>query len=504
MRSLDPINIDDLTLHPGPNEKRFIVRQDLGHYRTLAIGAVYASSVVTNADLQRKGKQLFVPALRHCIDQHPVLSTVIIGADGEAPEYATPDVLDLSTHVDVLEPQTSLSEPEHIAQVVNKVCDGTFSNIDTTPPWKIVVASLSGAGSSTLRLLILLAYYHSHGDGRSALAFHTSFLEGLESSSSSADDASHIYQAPTSELLPPIEKAGKLYVSWSYLLGPLLSVYLPTFISRALGFRPPAAEQQGRVWTGKPHTYDDPTDFTTSVEMMQIDHDCMKAVLRKCKANGTTFTGLLNHLIARALSELPDADAFASQIVVDLRKHLPAIGPDDMASAVTAYYETIPRTRVTTRMDSSSDATAKLWEAARKTGEGLVKTASTLRDQPVGLLQYLSKFRPWTEGQIGNAREASFEISNLVVFDPRAGKEDSVGQNRWGIEKAIFAQPANAAGAAISFSIVTAKNGPLVMTASWQRGVLDLADFGSDLDESTFVAKVCGNVAASLRQLAND
>lgn len=449
--------------------------------------------------MQQRGKQLFLPALKHCINELPILSTVILGADGEAPEYATPDTLDLDNHIDLLEPPTDLPEHEHVVRVVNQVCDATFSDLDRVPPWKIVVAPLSAADTSGVRMLILLAYYHSHGDGRSALAFHKSFLQGLQFSDSAESTARAVCKPPTSELLPPIEKAGRLYVSWTYLLGPLLSVYLPASVSRALGFRVPAAEQQGRVWTGKPHTYDGPGDFDTGVEVLQIDHNCMKAVLSNCKAHKTTFTGLLNHLIARSLSELLDADAFASQIVVDLRSHLSAIGSDDMASAVTAYYETVPRSN----LNSSPSITGDCWSKARKTSEGLVKTASTLNDQPIGLLQYLSKFRPWTMGQVGKTREASFEISNLVVFDPWAGKEEQSRHQKWQIESAIFVQPANVAGAAISFSIVTAKNGPLVMTASWQRGVLSLEDFGCDLDESSFVAKVCSNVEASLRELAN-
>lgn len=441
--------------------------------------------------------------MKRCIEQHPILSTVILSADSEVPEYATLAALDLSNHIDIIASQTDVPEHEHMVRVLNGICDSTFSNVDKMPPWKVVVSPLSTAASpAEMRLLIVFAYYHSHGDGRSALAFHRTFLDGLSSGLIPDVTTSLTCDPPTSMLLPPIEKSGNLYVSWSYLLGPLLSVYLPASISRALGFRPPAAEQQGTVWCGKPHTYNGAEDFTTGLEMLRIDHQCITAVLQKCKANSTTFTGLLNHLIARALGEIPEANAFASQIVVDLRQHLPSIGPDDMACAVTAYFETVPRSTQRTLKDLSTDEMASVWEAARKTSQGLVKTASTLDDQPTGLLQYLSNFRPWVLGQIGKPREASFEISNLVVFDPTSGKD--AARQDWQVEQAVFAQPANVAGAAISFSLVTVKGGPLVLTASWQRGVLDLEKYGCALDEQSFVAKVCRDVEVSLRHLAGD
>lgn len=91
--------------HLGPNERRCIARQDFGHQRRLIVGAVYTSTADTsNAVLALKqGKTPFFHALRYCIDAHPLLSTVILNADTEAPEFATPKSIDLDAHLEIVD-----------------------------------------------------------------------------------------------------------------------------------------------------------------------------------------------------------------------------------------------------------------------------------------------------------------------------------------------------------------------------------------------------------------
>ena len=471
----------------------------MGHQRTLVVGAVYTSkSAHSTLDLSNVTGSL-TATVRHCIDRHPILSSVIVGGDGEVPEFATPKKLDLPKHVQIRHRDESLAEDSLLENLLAEVSDEQFSSVDSTPPWKLVLMSLPPGQGSAKRLLALFAYYHSHGDGKSGLAFHQTFFEGLNQNTTpdrvAHDEACDPCLKP---LPPPIEQAGKLSLSWSYLLSPLIGAYMPSFLASMLGFRASWIAQGGDVWRGKDLTFD-PNDFQTGFAMLTMDHDTVCNVLRQCKARQTTFTGLLNHLIARSISKNVSAGAFASQIVIDLR-HLfnGAYANDAMANSVSAYNETVLRTVAESAQDWT-DPASDIWAAARKTSAGLVEASSTLHNQPIGLLQYLKDFRPWTLGQIGKPRECSYEISNLVVFDPSKGGHAETSQGAITIEKTIFSQPANAAGGCLNFNLVSTKGGPLVMTVTWQRGVLGLRQDG---DEDEFVREICSRIEGLLTELS--
>lgn len=470
----------------------------------MVVGGVYTSNTTNDLLNLKDSKRPFVAALRLCIKEHPILSTVIIGGDTESPELATPKTLDLNKHIE-LRNSSDLPEDKQIERHLEAVSDDQFSSLHTTPPWKVVLAPLNpGENSAPTRLLVLFAYYHSHGDGKSGLAFHKSFLRGLSQQSAMYFDpsssVSFICEPPANTLLPPIEEAGKLSLSWSYLLSPLIGAYLPTSIASLLGIRATWIPQGGNVWRGRDLTFD-PSNFVTGLVSLSIDPTTMRGALGCCKAQRATFTGVLTQLIVRVLSasksEADAADIFTSQIAVNMR-HLfnGAYSDDSMTNCVTGYSETIqcqPYHRSTGWATHDSD----FWEAARSTSANLARAASTLHNQPIGLLQYLKEFRPWTLGQIGKERESSFEISNLGVFSPDA--PPSKEEQSIKMEKVVFSQPANASGALLNFNPVSVKGGPLVMTVTWQRGVLDLAE---GEDEDTFVRKVCSVLEADIRELA--
>lgn len=459
------------------------------------MGGIYTSN--TNHDLLslKDGKRPFIAALRTCILEHPILSTVILGAKTESPEFATPKTLDLEKHIQIRD-SYDLAEDSNIERILGEISDEEFTAVHTTPPWKVVLVPFSFQGSNTpSKLFVVFAYCHSHGDGKSGLAFNNSFLRGLSQYFSQAHDNSipidFTCEPPLNDLLPPIEKAGKLSLSWSFLLSPLLGEYLPTSLASLLGIRASWLPQNGNIWRGQRLTFD-PDNFCTGVVVLSIDSATMSGLLQNCKAQQTTFTGVLNHVIARSLSasnnKAISANLFTSQIPVSMRHLFNGVYPDDsMTNCASVYNETIPRQPCVQPFD---------WAAARDTSAGLARTVSTLHNQPIGLLQYLNDFRSWTLGQIGKERDSSFEISNLGVFRPGV---DSEANQPIKMEKAVFSQPATASGALLNFNPVSVQGGPLVMTVTWQRGVLDLVE---GQDETTFVREICSRIEAEIRVLA--
>jgi hypothetical protein len=455
------------------------------------VGGVYTlDKQFTNLSLQSS----LIKALKHCVASHPILSACIIGEETEVPEFARPTFLDLNNHIDILQ---RVSEPFDERDVIKRILaqtnDHVFANCDKIPPWRITVLPLlDEEQKETSRCLILFGYYHSHGDGKSGLAFHKTLLSGLKQAHSvtCAYDDDPKVESPNTPLLPTLEMAGRLSVSWSYLLSPLLGAYLPAFIADPLGIRASATPEADDQWAGN-KTFFDPKSYQTCLEVISVGHSHVQAILQACRKHDVKFTGLLHQIIVQALSkELPSekAGCFVSQTAVDLRSHLKGISDDDMALCPTACYELFKRTEQENTSTDTSSIFGSLWTAARSTTQNLAQCASTLDDQPVGLLTYLRNMYPWTRGHIGKRRECSYEVSNIMSFNPGP----SVPEQGWNIESMIFSQPANVSSGCLNFNVVSRHQGDLTVVISWQAGALDVQD------EQRFAENVGNHIASNL------
>jgi hypothetical protein len=430
------------------------------------------------------------------------LSTVILNADTESPEFASPRNLDLDKHLEILDAGDveNLVEEEYLEKLLARISDGKFETLDTTPPWKVVLTAIPcDESTGAARLLVLSTNYHSHGDGRSGLAFHNSFHQGLEEYISQGhekrDVIDAIVKAPTTPLLPPIEEGGRMTLSWSYLLSPLLGTYLPKSVVSFLGLRDSRLSPETDIWRGG-NTRFDPENHFTGLVLITIDCGIKEKLLQQCRANKPTFTGLLQHLITRALIAPDggdvDTDTFLAGVAIDMRHLFPGVySAASMMNCVTGYSELLPSPSSPAE-DWSTNPSSKFWNACRKTSASLKLAASTLHNQPTGLLQYLKAFRPWTTSLVGKERDMSYEISNLGASKPN--------ESRSGIEmeKLLFSQPAKASGSLLDFNAVSVEGGPLVLTVTWQRGVLGVGD----REEDGFVGKVCGKLEGLLGEFA--
>jgi hypothetical protein len=471
----------------------------------LAVGAVYTSKTHSDVLNVKHGRQPFLAALKFCVDEHPLLSTVILKANTESPEFATPTALDLNAHLEIRD-AGGAPEDTYIERLLAQISDEQFHSLHTTPPWKVILVSLpQDKESRASRLLVLFTNYHSHGDGRSGLAFQNSFHAGLLRHLRQTDQ-SEIYigpicEAPATALLPPIEEGGKLTLSWSCLLSPLLGTYLPKSFVSFLGLRDSWLSSEADIWRGKDTTFD-PGNHSTGLVLVTIESSTISQVLQHCRAKGTTFTGLLEHLIARALTASDGGavgtSTFNAGVAVDMRHLFPGVySSASMMNCVTGHSEMIQYDHSQEEHDWAIHPSSRYWEAARKTTASLRLAASTLHNQPIGLLQYLKAFRPWTTGLIGKERDMSFEISNLGAFSPVLPDKDA-GYDL-SIEKLVFSQPAKASGSLLDFNPVSVNGGPLVMTITWQLGVLGLSE---GMGEAAFVRKVCSKLESSIREIA--
>lgn len=418
--------------------------------------------------------------------------------------------MNLQNHIEVLsitdlgDEATKLPEKDLIHQVTIRILDSEFSSVESIPPWKVVVVALSSQADAqdqyTQRLFILFAYYHSHGDGKSALAFHRTFLQGLNGHKGNLSEG-FTCETPSTPLPPTIEQAGKLSISWAYLLSPLFGAYLPDFVATPLGLRASTTPKSADAWKGDKPPFDH-SKFTTGLEFFNIPYTTTDKTLRLCRTHDVKFTSLLHQLVVRALREaLPNntstgdhIGSFVALTVVDIRHLLNGVGSEDMSCpGPTASFELFRRHDDDYWKDwTNSESSSPIWTAARQTTKDLAKCASTLHNQPIGLLSYLSKFRPWMQGEAAKDRDSSYEISIFGVFDPTANAQ----KGEWDIESMFFAQPANVMGSCLAVNVITKKGGDTTISLTWQEGTLDVNK------EQDFVSLVCQLLQKYFSQVA--
>jgi len=355
------------------------------------------------------------------------------------------------------------------------------------------------------------------------MAFHHTFLEELQNQQQQANTSSTInnnnpitttISTKTLPPLPPsIESAAKLTITWQYLLSPLLGAYLPNFISSILGISTSYNSSDSKAWKATPFSYN-PRNHNTGLDLITLDAKTLIDLLRICRTKGAKLTGILHQAVVHALSlaltargKLNDTTTFVATTPLDLRNLVSEHNKTNntFINCVSGANETLPA-----HPPRDIHITEATWARARQTSTYLASRASTLIDQPIGLLAYLSNYKTYMQKQLGNRRSDTYEISNLGniiplptnLADPMLDTAaqgikqkvmDSIAGHRttttgWTIEQMVFVQPANAIGAALNFNVVSTSRGGLIMTVTWQRVVLGLEDEGG------FAREVCGHV----------
>ena len=489
------------------------MRHALGHYRAVIVTGRYVQQLKGDSS-EVTGIDTFIPALKHCIATHPVLSAAIRGEGTEAPQFVRPAKLDLRNHIEICVPPTykavaATDEADILEEITVKTHDQLFPDVDHIPPWKIVVVPLSPQpGSSERRIYIIFSFSHSHCDGKSGLAFHKAFLTGLETGHLTYDN-NPLHLVPSRSLLPSLEEACDLKITLPFLLGPLIGTYLPKFVSEMLNLQTSVTPQTPESWTALPVSFD-PENLHTGMEIIVIDKDTLNGTLAACKSHGVKFTGLLHQVIVRALSQALPADApaenFVSATALDLRHLVSGFSSNDMALCVSGTYEAFPRVDSASGpgREQSEDDKEAMWVAARNSTARLAADASTLVNQPVGLLRYLAHFRMWLVNQIGKPHDTSYEVSNILSFDPFDGDNKSnaataSNQNTrtWDIDRLAFSQPGNPTGSPLAFQVVSRKGGTMIITVTWQIGILGVPD------EGNFVKGIANSIKAHISNIAS-
>ncbi|KAK3311959.1 alcohol acetyltransferase [Apodospora peruviana] len=472
-----------LLRHASPNEQRTITREHLNFYHNVIIGAVYEFGDRFHVE----SRHSYIAPVRRCVEEHPFLNVVVGDRHTEKAFYQLATTFNLEDHITVSDRVSDDNYWTEVEGVLRTSVDKPLS--PSSPLWRVIVIPLPKRNSA----LIAFVYSHSILDGPSGVAFHRSFLTAVRSAQN--DNSPYITTPETFTLGEQFDTPKRFTISWLFLLGPLLGLFLPTFLVNWLGITGNVTAPDKGTWTGSDIFFDEAKGPRTKLVLREIDAKLVENALRASREHGVRLTGVLHQLMVRALSKAfaqhttsGPITNFISQTAIDMRRAagIPATEMGEFASGVYVTHPVIDETTW------KGPLTEEEWAAARASTAKFADAASRLRDQPVGLLRYLPSMRKWMTGKLGKRRDCSYELSNVGAFvDHDEGEADGEGKTK--ITKMVFAQPGMVIGCPICLNVASVKGGSLVYTISWPAGALGVPE---GVDEDELIRGVCDSLKA--------
>ncbi|EKV20369.1 hypothetical protein PDIP_17280 [Penicillium digitatum Pd1] len=485
------ISLRNLITGVGPNERRTISREDVGYYNALVIAAVYE---IASEHVDVSTTQSFLAPLRQCIGKYPYLNVVVKDKHTEKPAYEAVSSIDLHDHVFIIheDEASNNGETAKMEKILPAILDRPWPA--DIPPWRIVVLPLVSPQDSTAkRCFVAFAFSHALGDGMVGVAFHRTFLDAWRQTTSVDKNASFLVTPPSQTLPEPFDTPERLPISWKFLLEPLIAVYLPKFVAKLFGLRASASTLDAGTWIGSPMFFDPAAALQSRVRLLEIEAPLVQKALQTSRSHGSKLTATVHQMVVRALSRAihsTDVTNFVSGTPVDMRA---SIGTPGLTWGlfVSGYYDVHPRVPNAKEPGLSEER----WTAASLMTQKLAECGARLQDQAIGLLRYVPSIRNWTLSKIGQKRDSSYELSNLLAFDNTGDGTDQ----KCKVSKMVFSQPGNVTSAPLVFNIISVKGGSLMCTVSWQAGALGVPVE----EEMSLVDDICSSIRADFEALTD-
>ncbi|WYZ43730.1 hypothetical protein EsH8_VII_000166 [Colletotrichum jinshuiense] len=466
----------------SPNEQRTISREDLGYYHAVIIGAIYE----VGDGLSLGSPSSLFGAVNRCIEQHPFLGVVVADRHTDKAYYQRAPVINLEDHVEVHGTGVETDSDYWVAieEVLRSNLDRPFSH--SIPPWRVVVLPITSS-----QYFVAFCFSHMIGDGPTGVTFHRSLLEAFRKPSAAGSPAPSAVKPPPTPLPIPFDTPERLPISWSFLLGPLIAVIVPGFISSLLGLKAHTSAVSDGTWTGPVAAFDPshPEASRTKVAIRLIESPLVDKAIQEARKHDAKLTATLHQFIVRALSKtFADSKTtdFVGQTAINMRKSV-GVPADEMGEFASTAYTVHPVT------NASGPLSAEEWDSASSSTRKFAETAATLQDQPIGLLRYAPSIRKWLSGKLGQQRDCSYEVSNIGAFED--GDVDSAHVTN--ISHVVFSQPGHVFGAPLCFNFSSVKGGSVVYTVTWPTGALGVAP----VEEEGLVDAICKSIQSDLEAL---
>ncbi|KAL3460615.1 alcohol acetyltransferase [Aspergillus heterothallicus] len=430
-------------LRPVGNLEKFsTVRHPLGYYYNVAFAANYTIPETYTLPL----KIYIYKTIDILIQKHPVLSAVPHDEASDEPYFVRLPEIDLSQPVSFQHRGEKLSDTE-LESFLQEQHNTGFTA--PAPYWRLIVFTDE---TDNKHFTAVFVYHHALGDGGSGKAFHRTFLEALRGTASMLEgEARQIVPSPKTALLPNLEAAHPLGL-------PVSLPYLFKVLFKEVVF----AKEDPKLWAGG--TVQLPLSTQTRIIALTAAHT--SALVKACRANGTTITCLIQTAFARALfAHIPKEYVHVNcSGAISSRSWLPDnITEDSMGVWVQEFFESYTRKAVTGQTFPWAEA-----KRSRKTILKELKLKS--KNTSVGLLKYVKDYRKGLlESKLGKPRKSTYEVSSLGVLKTENAADSSIPQ----MGRVVFSQSASVTGCAVEVSVITGADGSLVLVPCWQTNVVD-------------------------------
>ncbi|KAK4227341.1 hypothetical protein QBC38DRAFT_499471 [Podospora fimiseda] len=441
----------------GINETYQLAMYLLDQYRGTTLSCRYEIPPrLAPAESRTQLEEAVKVAVVNTIMKHPMLQVGIVNHTKKTPSWIQLPSLDLTQHIK-WNYLADHDDFEHTVQETFRTqLDERFPDLSIKQPgWKITIIRQGNAPV----MEVLLTWNHPQFDAMGAKA------------------------ASSTALLPiPLEGLTKLPVDLKFLVKAFWEEIRPKFI-----------ERWDTSWAAWCPIRASP--YKTQYRAFFVDNESMQAIQVLCRKNQTTITGLLNGLALIAFSLHLDAavaSAFQSSNIVDHRRNLPPAPPEapwiQSDRAVSNYvtqclhkWDTELVARIRSKLPGleggrnllSADLQRQLWAlSARNRQEIVDKLKDPLRNDIVGLFQYVTDWQATMRGLAKRTRQFSWLVTNIGVMDGGGG--DTKSGDRWSIGRAQFGLSAEVPAAAIEFSPVSVVGRGMCVAATWADCAVDV------------------------------
>jgi Alcohol acetyltransferase len=373
---------------------------------------------------------------------------------------------------------------QSLVKLTEKIHGQHWERIETKPPWKLVLSVPKvKAPEDKIQVDAVFAWHHALSDGLSGAAFHRSLYSELQKTCAGFDfskpeanwDGSYIdsvLDIPSSlydNFLEPVEKTLDIRPSYAFVAKVLFKGrYCPAWLYAYL------YPDEANVWTAKPVFDSDPALYKSRAKFVEIPAPLVSEAIVACRNQKATLTGLMTGIIIAALRDLvPEAVSFTSEVPFTLRR-ASGISMDEMICHVSGMQTNYSAKFITLGKSIEDETRQKeIWELAREYGKRMDDELSDHklhRENETGLLEYAGDTHAYVKRKLGKKRGQTFEISNLGVAKMAKGSNEG---NPWTVERMVFTQPGMVISAAVSFNCATIPGGPMMVSLTWQDGVVE-------------------------------
>ena len=408
-------------------------------------------------------KELVTRAIASTILDHGLLQAGIIDQGTTEPKFVELREIDLNRQIawEILEEGGSKYDA-HVLERVTSILDTPFDQPNRLPAWRVIVFYSRAHNFIDVDFNL----QHAMCDGAAARIFHLTFLKYLNGQQLCNTRLS-------SALQNSILSLEGLKTNYPLAMDKMCDIPTPE------SFPDPPGSELLASWapivTGP---------VKTRRKIISIDSSTTKRIIKTCRANSSTITGLLHGItllcLATQLSE-EQAKAFSAGTAIDMRKYVPEEYKADhiignIVSNCSHQFDEHFVSNIRRMASAREDGKVKaVWQTASIIREDLQKKSNDgFKNDANAILPYIEDWTATRLAGLSSPRSSSWAVSNLGVLNPGQAKSVQMQgpKDEWQITRAELASSADTSGPAILIQVVSVAEGDMVINLTWQVGTV--------------------------------